>query len=122
MRRLPKTICTLSRGLLLSLTIALFGFSARHAEAQPANDNFVSAMPLQGPNGVMFGNNDGGTLEVGEPSIAGAPGGASIWFVWTAPANGAYSFNTIGSSVEDTVLGIFTGNSVDTLTMVAQND
>src|SRR5205814_7041533 len=45
-----------------------------------------------------------------------------IWFKWTAPANGAYTFNTFGSVIADSTLGIYTGNSVDNLTAIAQND
>src|SRR6266700_468920 len=107
------------------LRLALFLFLAlisTAAFAQPANDNFVNAQPLQGPSGAVPGNNDGGTREVGEPLITGAPGGASIWYAWTAPNGGAYSFTTLGSAISDTVLGVFTGNAVNNITLVAQND
>ena len=37
--------------------------------------------------------------------------GQSVWYRWTAPANGPWAFDTRGSSF-DTLLGIYTGSSV----------
>src|SRR2546422_2022859 len=106
--------------LLPVLLLAAFFFLPSPALAQPANDNFASAQPLQGPSGTVTGNNNNATLETGEPVVPNTIGGGSIWFKWTAPANGAYTFNTFGSVITDTTLGIYTGNSVDNLTAIAQ--
>src|SRR5205823_2007590 len=57
----------------------------------------------------------------GEPLIAGQPGGRSVWYSWQAPTNGNVTFHTTGSSF-DTLLGVYTGNSVSTTTSVAAND
>jgi uncharacterized delta-60 repeat protein/uncharacterized repeat protein (TIGR01451 family) len=89
--------------------------------AQPINDNFVNATVLAGPSGSAGGNNVGGSLEAGEPSLAGNPGGQSVWFSWTAPSDMTVSFNTLGSDF-DTLLGVFTGPSVDALTLIQDND
>src|SRR4029434_10525447 len=43
------------------------------------------------------------------------------WFRWTAPASGEYSFNTAGS-VFDTLLAVYTGASVNTLSLIVSND
>src|SRR5438046_2888425 len=102
----------LIRQLGAACILALGVFMSASVLAQPANDNFSSAQPLQGPSGSVAGNNDSGTLETGEPSIGVAPGGASIWYTWTAPNGGAYTFSTLGSAISDTVLGIYTGNAV----------
>jgi uncharacterized repeat protein (TIGR03803 family) len=87
----------------------------------PANDNFANATLITGANGSTNANNSGATLEPGEPVHADVPGGRSVWFRWTAPATGSFSFNTVGSLV-DTLLAVYTGGSVNALTLVAAND
>ena len=57
----------------------------------------------------------------GEPDHAGNVGGASVWYVWTAPTTGVYSLNTFGSNF-DTLLAVYTGAAVSALTEVASND
>jgi uncharacterized repeat protein (TIGR03803 family) len=90
-------------------------------EVRPVNDDFVNATSIAGSSGSVSGNNSGATQEAGEPDHAGEPGGRSVWFRWTAPASGEYSFNTAGS-VFDTLLAVYTGASVNALTLVASND
>jgi uncharacterized repeat protein (TIGR03803 family) len=87
----------------------------------PANDNFANATPITGASGSTNGNNSGATLEPGEPVHADVSGGRSVWFRWTAPATGNFSFNTVGSLV-DTLLAVYTGGNVNALTLVAAND
>jgi hypothetical protein len=89
----------------------------------PANDNFSAAVALSGASGTVTGTNVGATGEVGEPNHAQATGSGrrSVWYDWTAPANGQINFNTSGSSY-DTVLGIYTGAAVSALTEIASND
>jgi uncharacterized delta-60 repeat protein/uncharacterized repeat protein (TIGR01451 family) len=96
-------------------------FFASEALAQPANDNFANAQVLINASGSTAGSNVGATLETGEPVIAGIPGGASVWYRWTAPANIAITFQTLGSSF-DTIMGVYTGTRVDQLTLVGDND
>lgn len=107
------------RLVLLGLSLAL-GAPALLAQAPP-NDNFASATVLVGPSGTVNGSNIGATLEAGEPSITGNPGGESIWYVWTAPADMTVTFNTFGSDF-DTLLGAYAGTSLAALTYVADND
>ena len=61
------------------------------------------------------------TKEVGEPNHADNAGGHSVWWRFTAPSNGNVSMDTRGS-VFDTTLGIYTGNSVAALTVIASSD
>jgi hypothetical protein len=61
------------------------------------------------------------TLELGEPRHANKPGGHSLWMTWRAPANGVVTFTTLGS-LFDTLLGVYTGDDVASLTPVAAND
>jgi|GEM_PF-2268051 len=87
----------------------------------PANDNFASAQMIAGSSGSVTGSNAGATRELGEPNHAGVAGQASVWYRWQAPSSGAIAFATIGSSF-DTLLAVYTGNSVGALTEVASND
>ncbi len=85
------------------------------------NDNFANPDFIGGPTGVAHGSNVGATKEPGEPNHAGNPGGASIWYAWTAPINGVATFDTIGSTF-NTLLAAYTGGSVSLLTPIASND
>jgi hypothetical protein len=89
--------------------------------AGPANDMFASAQVISGATGSTTGSNVGATKETGEPNHAGNAGGASIWYSWTAPMTGPVTISTYGSSF-DTLLGVYTGSSVSSLTAVAAND
>jgi subtilisin family serine protease len=88
---------------------------------RPANDDFNNAVLLSGSEGSSEGENSGATLQLGEPQHASNAGGRSVWWRWTAPADGSLLLSTEGSSF-DTLLGLYTGNLVNTLTTVASND
>lgn len=49
----------------------------------PANDDFANAAPLE-ESVERLGATWGASKEPGEPDHAGDPGGASVWFSWTA--------------------------------------
>ena len=88
----------------------------------PANNAFASATTLS-PTGTaaVSGSNVRATVEVGEPEHAGAHGGASVWWRITPATSGTVTLSTWGSSF-DTLLAVYTGTSVGTLTGVASND
>jgi hypothetical protein len=86
----------------------------------PVNDGFAARRSLNGLTGATTGNNSGATREAGEPDHYTA-GGKSVWWQWTAPANGLATFNTEGSSF-DTLLAVYTGNSIYGLSLVASDD
>ena len=44
-----------------------------------------------------------------------------MWLTWVAPANGIVTFRTTGSSF-DTLLAVYTGNTLGTLQAVASDD
>jgi uncharacterized delta-60 repeat protein len=93
--------------------------------APPANDNFANASPLIVNNywGTTNGNNALATSESSEPSHAGYAASHSVWYQWVAPQDGVVQFDTLGtSSSNDTVLAVYTGNSLATLNQVAAND
>lgn len=89
--------------------------------APPANDQFAAATELVGQSDVAAGTNAEATKETGEPAHAGNLGGASIWYRWTAPAGGRVVVSTCGSGF-DTLLGVYTGTAVGSLTQVAANN
>ena len=102
-------------------TLASLAASARALAAPPANDNFSAATVIVGKQGNLKATNLEATKEAGEPNHAGLPGGASVWYRWTAPANGRLFLST-GSSEFDTLLAVYTGAAVNALAEVASND
>ncbi len=86
-----------------------------------AGDNFVDRVPLSKDSGTTSGNNFTATREPGEPTPAGKTGGKSVWYTWRAPAMGIATFVTLGSTF-DTLLGVYTGTSVDQLTVVDSDE
>jgi hypothetical protein len=107
--------------------IAVEGYNAATGNVQlyvnrpPLNDPFGSARSLVGSNVNVTGSNIAGSIETGEPMHAGNMGGASVWYVWTAPGNGQLTLDTAGSTF-DTLLAAYTGVSVNALTVSASND
>ena len=86
------------------------------------NDNFSNTVVLAGLSGSVTSSNVAGTKELGEPNHAGNSGGGSVWFRWTAPAgNGVVTLDTKGSDF-DTLLAVYSGNSVSSLTTIASDD
>lgn len=87
----------------------------------PANNDFANAQVITGLIGTATGTNFGANKQAGEPNHGANAGGASVWYRWQAPASGPAYFNTLGSNF-DTLLGIYTGPSVNALTLVGEND
>ena len=88
----------------------------------PFADNFTNAGDLGSAIiGAGTGSNVGATLEPGEPFPLGTVISASVWLHWQAPLDGLATFQTTGSAF-DTLLGIYTGSSVNHLTTVAADD
>ncbi|MCL7489253.1 MAG: hypothetical protein M8357_13890 [Desulfobulbaceae bacterium] len=89
----------------------------------PANDNFDFAEPISGDTGTASGTNINATPEGGEDihHINNDAPYSSIWFAWTAPADGDFIFDTFGSDF-DTILAVYTGTTVDGLTRLKDND
>ena len=95
--------------------------------ATSANDLFAARVAITGLTNAVKGHNYGATTEQGEPVHAGVSNGASVWWSWTAPQNGLVRLDTAGSThylgqMLDTVLAVYAGAGVDTLSPVAAND
>lgn len=87
----------------------------------PPNDFFVNAIPLACTSNMVMVSTVNATREEGEPAHAGVIGGKSVWYSFTAPADGQLELSTTNSGF-DTVLAVYTGDSVTALTPVASND
>ena len=99
-------------------------------EPPPANDAFANRATLANTPflfqyGYLSTNayNVSATKETGEPWHGGASywyGGKSVWWTWTAPASGQAS---LGASpiryTFSSMLGLYTGNAVNSLTRIA---
>ena len=94
----------------------------------PANDNWAGrqiigpALPV-----TLNTTNSDSTHEVGEPATLGGSGSSrSVWYSWTAPANGRVALNVcedtpiVGASNKRVV--VYTGNSLATLVQFAVPD
>lgn len=87
----------------------------------PPNDLFANAFVLTNVSGSASVTNINATKEVGEPNHAGNLGGKSIWWSFTAPADGILQLSTSNSTF-DTVMAVYTGARVDALNFVSYND
>jgi RTX calcium-binding nonapeptide repeat (4 copies) len=110
------------RSLSSLLGVALLGLALlpTAARAQVTNDDLAAAQRLFGPDTVSA-STVGAAKQSGEPDHADDPGGASIWFVYTASGNAPVTFETVGSDF-DTLLAAYFGTDVTSLTPVASND
>jgi subtilisin family serine protease len=87
----------------------------------PANDHFVQALSLTNASGSSAANTTLATKEFNEPNHASNVGGKSVWWRFVAPDNGRLSLTTTNSTF-DTLLGVYTGTAVGSLTLVGGND
>jgi hypothetical protein len=90
------------------------------APPPPANDNFANAQVIAGCSGTVAGTNIGATAEAGEVNHSpdGGGGRRSVWYRWQSPISGSVTVDTAGSRF-DTVLGVYTGTSPNSVTEVA---
>ena len=86
----------------------------------PVDDNFTNGLVQAGNVFIVSASTAGAGKEAGEPNHAGNSGGKSIWYRWTAPASGAFTVDTIGSSF-NSPLAVYTGNAVGSLSLIASN-
>ncbi|MBK8456155.1 MAG: hypothetical protein IPL47_02805 [Phyllobacteriaceae bacterium] len=100
---------------------ALAAFAYFHFAAAAFAFNAFPGETLTG-NGSIVRSNVGATSEAGEP-IASAPGN-TMWYSWTAPANGRLTVGTCNQTAGptttfDTWVRVFTGSAVNALTSLS---
>jgi alpha-tubulin suppressor-like RCC1 family protein len=90
----------------------------------PPNDDFdhATAINMLETDAVLHGTNVAATKETGEPDLdVDDPGGRTVWWKWTATYGGSLTVTTLGSNF-DTLLGAYTGATINALTQLALND
>jgi Ca2+-binding RTX toxin-like protein len=118
---MTTTTTRLRRLVGIAAAVAAFAVpTAASAAPPPGNDMFASARAITGESGRSASRTVAASKEPGEPNHAGNAGGRSVWFAWTAPVDGQYRIETIGTL--DSLLAVYTGDTVDALTLVAEND
>jgi hypothetical protein len=93
----------------------------------PPNDNFAAAIAVS-PSATLTAVTLTATTEPGEPVVLDpscGPNvgtiGRTVWYAVTPAANTTLTIDTLGSSF-DTVVAVYTGNTVGSLTRIACND
>jgi len=104
--------------LLLTGASCLFFLWPAAAVAHPANDAFAQATELVGDTPAVAGDNYGASKEAGEPDHAGDPGGASVWYRWTALRSGWVTVDLCQTYLP-AELAVYTGGSLSSLRPVA---
>ena len=129
----PQTVTAIMNSHISAITDLqaddLLGAQNLYGDPQgnpPANDKFANAIPITLNLGAYraTGSNiypNAATRQSGEPQIVGNAGGHSVWWKWQAPASGLTYVDTRGS-LFDTIMGVYTGSSVSSLTLVASNN
>jgi sugar lactone lactonase YvrE len=85
---------------------------------RPSNDSFAAAAMLTGSAPAAMVSNVGASREAGEPLHGGNPGGASLWWRWTAPASGAVIADGAGSSIHP-IIAVYSGTGFGDLIELA---
>lgn len=88
---------------------------------EPGPDNFADAAPISGDTGTWTGSNSDATFEPGEPAHAGRTEVRSVWLRYQPSVTGTLEIDTSGSDF-DTVLAVYVGDTLTSLTRVAEND
>src|SRR6185503_4245783 len=84
-----------------------------------SNDNFTNPSKVRAQGALILSNNRFATMESGEPNHAGVGTvAASLWWVWSPTNSTNVLIDTTGSSI-DSVLAVYTGNSLANLHQVA---
>jgi hypothetical protein len=104
---------------------------ARFATAPPPppNDAFAAAFPVTTLPTQVTAATDTATTEPGEPTLLNCTGavvatqtiGNTVWYQFTPLATIGLAVDTLGSSF-DTVVAVYTGNALGSLTRIACND
>ncbi len=87
----------------------------------PANNDFANAIVISNRIDTAFSSTGCATEELGEPDHPGPRSTNSVWFRWTASYSGDVIMTTEGSTL-DTVMEVYRGTNLATLSSVKSND
>lgn len=105
-------------GAVLAVAICMLVVPAGASALPPANDDFADAATLVDDDEVSR-SNFGASKEPGEPNHAGNPGGASVWFSWTAPRSENALITFCTSDGWTGLLAVYRGDSLSALEPIA---
>jgi subtilisin family serine protease len=90
----------------------------------PENDDFAAARRIQGLTGTITGTTVNTSVELDEPLARDTDpfGALSLWYQWQAPADGWITFDTSRASALETIVALYTGSSLETLSEVGYSD
>ncbi len=84
-------------------------------------DNFAARNTITGLPVTVVGSSSTATAEVGEPDPLTLRNDRTLWIAWTAPFSGEVAVDTFTSGF-DTVLAVYRGTVLSTLTSMGAND
>lgn len=85
------------------------------------NNAFDDAFVLSSTSTLVQINTENADKQNGEPNHAGLNGGKSVWFAFSSAVSGTLTVDTQSSNF-DTLMAIYTGASVDSLTLISDNN
>ncbi|HAB15005.1 MAG TPA: hypothetical protein DCE44_01005 [Verrucomicrobiales bacterium] len=88
------------------------------------NDDFAGALRIAGAAGNITANNRTATVETSEQPPKGYyffDYDASVWYQWTAPSDGWFTFDLTTGTTFDSILTVFSGTAIETLDEVASS-
>src|SRR5262245_21902332 len=108
-------------GLALAALLA-FVVTYSAAASPPANDRFANAITIVPDSGPSVGTTAEATTEAGEPLAlnGGVTTSQTVWWKWVATSTGTFTF-AAPSSVASPTIAVYTGASVDALTLVTND-
>ena len=93
------------------------------------NNNFANAQILNGNAATVAGTNTTATEEPGEDNYATEDVAStdptvthSVWYRWTSPGNGPATVDLCAANDYDTMLAVFTGGVLGSLTLIGANN
>ena len=111
-------------GLSFAVLIVCLLAAQDGSAGPPPNDNFADRIPLADTRVTVTGSNAGATREPGEPPGVTSPNGPAslktVWWTWTAPADGGLAVSVKGSDFLAAV-HVYTGSSVSNLAWLSGN-
>jgi len=120
-RWIAALLVVVGLGLMIWLGLAMVDRNVQGDETnggQVPGGNMTDALPIDGPMGQAVAPNFPPSSSGPEPPAVVAH---SVWWMWTAPGDGHFTFATHGSEF-DTVLRVYSGTAPDDLTEIAMND
>ena len=104
---------------VVNLTLS---FLSSGEATRPRNDDFVNALEIKGSQISTTGTNVLASGQASEPVHGeSSPPVNSVWWKWTASHAGFTAISTDGSDF-DTTLALYSGSSIETLTLLDVND